>query len=142
MAAPLLQRLTEDGSLETPPVIENPFEKFPLCSQDLYRRMGVKKGIFLNFRSSIVQTGRASQREAITIPRSVPARAPHPFWASRTISNSGVSFLTVCKTGSRVTIPGGMNQSSFGTILRVTPIDCLWRARFAIRGRNSSVDAC
>ena len=46
MAAPLLQRLTEDGSLETPPVIENPFEKFPLCSQDLYRRMGVKGDIF------------------------------------------------------------------------------------------------
>jgi glycosyltransferase involved in cell wall biosynthesis len=46
MAAPMLQRLTADGSLETPPVIEDPFEKFPFCSVDLYRRMGVKGDIF------------------------------------------------------------------------------------------------
>jgi glycosyltransferase involved in cell wall biosynthesis len=46
MAAPMLQRLTADGSLETPPIIENPFQMFPLCSVDLYRRMGVKGDIF------------------------------------------------------------------------------------------------
>ena len=31
MAAPMLQRLTADGSLETPPVIDDPFRMFPLC---------------------------------------------------------------------------------------------------------------
>lgn len=46
MAAPLLQRLKADGSLDSPPLIENPFEVFPLCSLDLYRRMGVKSEIF------------------------------------------------------------------------------------------------
>ena len=46
MAAPMLQRLTADGSLETPPVIDDPFQMFPLCSVDLYRRMGVKADIF------------------------------------------------------------------------------------------------
>ena len=46
MAAPMLQRLTIDGSLETPPVIDDPFEAFPLCSVDLYRRMGVKANNF------------------------------------------------------------------------------------------------
>jgi glycosyltransferase involved in cell wall biosynthesis len=46
MAAPMLQRLTADGSLETPPVIDDPFEMFPLCSVELYRRMGVKADIF------------------------------------------------------------------------------------------------
>jgi glycosyltransferase involved in cell wall biosynthesis len=46
MAAPMLQRLTADGSLETPPIIDNPFQMFPLCSVDLYRRMGCKADIF------------------------------------------------------------------------------------------------
>ena len=45
MAAPMLQRLTADGSLETPPIIDDPFQTFPLCSVDLYRRMGVKAEI-------------------------------------------------------------------------------------------------
>jgi glycosyltransferase involved in cell wall biosynthesis len=46
MAAPMLQRLRSDGSLDSPPVIEDPFQIFPLCSMDLYRRMGVKAEIF------------------------------------------------------------------------------------------------
>jgi glycosyltransferase involved in cell wall biosynthesis len=46
MAGPMLQRLTIDGSLETPPVIDDPFKMFPLCAADLYRRMGVKGDIF------------------------------------------------------------------------------------------------
>lgn len=46
MAAPMLQRLTADGSLQTPPVIDDPFQTFPLCSAELYRRMGVKGDIF------------------------------------------------------------------------------------------------
>ena len=46
MPAPLLQRLKADGALDSPPVIEDPFEVFPLCSVDLYRRMGVKSEIF------------------------------------------------------------------------------------------------
>jgi glycosyltransferase involved in cell wall biosynthesis len=46
MAAPMVQRLTADGSLETPAIIEDPFGLFPLCSIDLYRKMGVKADIF------------------------------------------------------------------------------------------------
>lgn len=46
MAGPMLQRLTVDGALETPPVIDDPFKMFPLCSADLYRRMGVKGDVF------------------------------------------------------------------------------------------------
>jgi len=41
MIAPMLQRIKGDGALETPPVIDDPFEVFPLCSGDLYQRMGV-----------------------------------------------------------------------------------------------------
>ncbi len=46
MPAPMLQRLKSDGSLDSPAVIEDPFPIFPLCSVDLYRRMGVKAEIF------------------------------------------------------------------------------------------------
>jgi glycosyltransferase involved in cell wall biosynthesis len=46
MPAPMLQRLKNDGSLDSPPIIEDPFQIFPLCSTDLYRRMGVKAEIF------------------------------------------------------------------------------------------------
>ncbi len=46
MPAPMLQRLKTDGSLDSPAVIEDPFTMFPLCSVDLYRRMGIKVEIF------------------------------------------------------------------------------------------------
>jgi glycosyltransferase involved in cell wall biosynthesis len=42
MAAPMLQRLTVDGALDTPTIIEDPFQTFPLCLEDLYRRLGTK----------------------------------------------------------------------------------------------------
>jgi len=43
--APMVQHLTLDGSLDTPEVIENPFRTFPLCSVDLYQKMGVQASI-------------------------------------------------------------------------------------------------
>lgn len=38
--APMLQHLAGDGSLQTPPIIDDPFQTQPLCSVDLYRLMG------------------------------------------------------------------------------------------------------
>jgi hypothetical protein len=43
--APMVQHLTFDGSLDTPEIIENPFRTFPLCSVDLYQKMGVQASI-------------------------------------------------------------------------------------------------
>jgi hypothetical protein len=40
--APMVQHLTLDGSLDTPEVVEDPFRTFPLCSIDLYQKMGVQ----------------------------------------------------------------------------------------------------
>jgi hypothetical protein len=39
--APMIQRITADGSLDSPESIPDPFTFFPLCSIDLYRTMGV-----------------------------------------------------------------------------------------------------
>jgi len=43
LSASMVQRLTEDGGLKTPGTIPHPFRHFPLCSVDLYRRMGVEE---------------------------------------------------------------------------------------------------
>jgi len=39
--APMVQRVTSDGTLNTPDIVENPFLTFPLCSVNLYQKMGV-----------------------------------------------------------------------------------------------------
>jgi hypothetical protein len=45
LQAPLLQRVRPDGSLDSPPVIDDPFGYFPGCSVDLYAHMGVKAAL-------------------------------------------------------------------------------------------------
>jgi hypothetical protein len=41
LQAPMLQRVSLDGSLVSPEIIKNPFSQFPMCMEDLYARMGV-----------------------------------------------------------------------------------------------------
>ncbi len=88
MAAPMLQRLTADGSLETPPVIDDPFQMFPLCLVDLYRRMGVKADIFkfpLFFCASGTQLAEGGNHYPPSRLRSScrhPARRHTPFQVS------------------------------------------------------------
>jgi glycosyl transferase family 2 len=62
LLAPMLQRLTADGSLDTPPMVEDVFGAFPLCSPDLYARMGVtanltKYPLFRNSPGTRVNAG-------------------------------------------------------------------------------------
>jgi Glycosyl transferase family 2 len=45
LPAPMLQHLTPDGCLDTPATIEDPFHVLPMCSIDLYRRMGVDAAV-------------------------------------------------------------------------------------------------
>jgi hypothetical protein len=40
LAAPMLQRIRLDGSLHSSEIVRDPFADFPLCSQQLYKRMG------------------------------------------------------------------------------------------------------
>ena len=46
MAAPMLQRIAADGSFTSASVIDDPFQSFPLCSSDLYWKVGIKAEIF------------------------------------------------------------------------------------------------
>lgn len=45
LSAPMVQRLKLDGSLESANPIPNPFAYFPLCSIDLYVKMGIDASI-------------------------------------------------------------------------------------------------
>ena len=117
MAAPMVQRLTADGSLETPPVLDDPFQFFPLCSVDLYRRMGSRE-IFLNFPSFSAQMARVCQRAAITIPLSVPSPVPQTCAASRTISSFVVPSHNVSRTESIV------RPSLAPSVLPVSRVSC------------------
>lgn len=40
LRAPLLQRISETGALDTPEIVDSPHTAFPLCSVDLYAQMG------------------------------------------------------------------------------------------------------
>ena len=42
LAAPMVQRIRADGSLESPDLVPDPFREFPLCSWNLYSLMSVK----------------------------------------------------------------------------------------------------
>ncbi len=55
--APMLQRLTADGHLDTPETIKDPFREFPLCSVDLCRKMGV--GAYLS-KYPLFRCGKAT----------------------------------------------------------------------------------
>ena len=62
LSAPMVQRLREDGRLETPEVIADPFGAMPLCAPALYATMGVKACItkyplFFNTDTVIVNPG-------------------------------------------------------------------------------------
>ena len=41
LEAPMVQRLREDGGLDTPMVVTDPFAEMPLCAPDLYAALGV-----------------------------------------------------------------------------------------------------
>lgn len=43
--APMLQHIMAGGRLDSPAVVEDPFATFPLCSVDLYKRMGTSAAI-------------------------------------------------------------------------------------------------
>lgn len=42
LAAPMVQRIRADGTLESPDLVPDPFQEFPLCSWNLYSLMSVK----------------------------------------------------------------------------------------------------
>lgn len=62
LRAPLLQRITHDGSLPVDEVVADPMLRFPFCSRDLYEHMGVeatldKYPLFLASRTTRVRDG-------------------------------------------------------------------------------------
>jgi glycosyl transferase family 2 len=67
LAAPMMQRLNSNGSLVDLEVGEDPFRVFPLCSPDLYIKMGVAAASIFKFplfycteRTSLIEGGNHS----------------------------------------------------------------------------------
>jgi len=62
LPAPMLQRLRADGTVDPAGMIEDPFSQFPLCSRELYRKMGVRADIskyplFLCSDATVINAG-------------------------------------------------------------------------------------
>ncbi|MGD0965376.1 MAG: glycosyltransferase family 2 protein [Candidatus Acidiferrales bacterium] len=133
MFAPMLQRLSADGSVETPPVIDDPFQMFPLCSVELYRRMGVKADIF---KFPLFFCARGTQLA------SEGNHHPPIGCEPRAAALLGVTHHFKFRSGSTALIPGGTSRSSFASIWIAIPTACLSRALLYIRVKSSSVDDC
>ena len=129
MAAPMLQRLTADGSLETPPVIDDPFQMFPLCSVELYRRMGVKAEIF-KFPLFFCASGTQLAQEGNHFPPLGPEPRATICSASRTISSFAGPFHNVSRRGSTAPISGDTSRSSSESIWIAIPTACLSKGSF------------
>jgi hypothetical protein len=92
MVAPMLQRLRADGALETPPVIDNPFEMFPMCSEDLYQRMGAEASIlkfplfFCTKHTQLEEEGNHSPPRGSERRTSAMRSVTHHFKFRRTVS--------------------------------------------------------
>ncbi|MGB2626806.1 MAG: glycosyltransferase family 2 protein [Candidatus Acidiferrum sp.] len=92
MMAPMLQRMMAAGALETPPVIQNPFETFPLCSEDLYERMGVSASIlkfplfFCTDRTELEEEGNHGVPRGFVRRTSAMCGVTHHFKFRRNIS--------------------------------------------------------
>src|SRR5580698_3798438 len=92
MYAPMLQRLKADGSLETPPEIEDPFAEFPACSEDLYRMMGSDACIFkyplfyCTDKTELEEEGNHHPQRGAVIRTSAMRGVTHHFKFRRTVS--------------------------------------------------------
>jgi hypothetical protein len=118
--APMLQRLTADGSLDAPEFIEDPFTAFPLCSTDLYQRMGVTASIskyplfYCTERTELADGGNHNwpKGEPITLSsllgithhfkfrRSVPQRLHDRIHSSHPWRHESVQFQKYLETNS------------------------------------------
>jgi hypothetical protein len=92
MPAPMLQRLKADGTLDTPPLIDDPFQTFPLCSEDLYKRMGSdaclqKYPLFFCSRSTqLYEEGNHNPPRCAEVRTSAMCGVTHHFKFRRTVS--------------------------------------------------------
>jgi hypothetical protein len=93
MAAPMLQRIKADGGLETPPLIDDPFEVMPLCSEDLYQRMRVDACIlkyplfFCGSGTQLKEEGNHHPPRGAELRTSAMRGVTHHFKFRRTVSH-------------------------------------------------------
>lgn len=92
MAAPMLQRIRADGALETPSLIDDPFEVMPFCSEDLYQRMGADACLlkyplfFCGSDTKLKEEGNHSPAQGSERRTSAMRGVTHHFKFRRTVS--------------------------------------------------------
>jgi hypothetical protein len=90
--APMMQRLDSDGSLVNLDVVEDPFRVFPLCSVDLYQKMGVSASIskyplfYCTERTSLLDGGNHSTPNGSDTVFSLLQGVTHHFKFRRSVS--------------------------------------------------------
>jgi hypothetical protein len=92
LVAPMLQRVKEDGTLESPSVIEDPFTAFPLCSEDLYQKMGSNACIskcplfYCTKETQLLEEGNHNPPRGAEVRTSAMLGVTHHFKFRRTVS--------------------------------------------------------
>jgi hypothetical protein len=64
LLAPMVQRVREDGALQSDPTIADPFSAFPMCMTDLYKQLGVSAAsirkyplVFVDEKARLIEGG-------------------------------------------------------------------------------------
>ncbi len=129
--APMVQHLTLDGSLDTPEVVEDPFRTFPLCSIDLYQKMGVqasfkKYPLFYCTDRTMLEDGGNHNCPNGNFTSSLQG-VTHHFKFRRSVSNGWT-------VASIVLIRGVTNLSNFMIFLQAMLVDCPLKVRLHTPG--------
>lgn len=92
LLAPMLQRFKADGTLASPAIVDDPFALFPLCSTDLYERMGSKACIrkcplfYCSKGMRLLEEGNHSPPQGSEVRTSAALGVTHHFKFRRTVS--------------------------------------------------------
>lgn len=93
LVAPMLQRMKADGTLASPSIVDDPFAMFPLCSEDLYQRMGSTACIskcplfFCTKDTQLLEEGNHNPPRGAEVRTSAMLGVTHHFKFRRTVSD-------------------------------------------------------
>jgi len=91
LLAPMLQHLKADGTVDSPDVINDPFQVFPVCSENLYEKMGSNAYLpkhplfFCSEKTELADGGNHQPRRGSEVQTSAMRGVTHHFKFRRTV---------------------------------------------------------